>query len=101
MNNEIHANDIGTRFLITVQDNGEVVDISNSVSLTLIFRKPSDNLIYRPGTIYASGTDGKMYYDTIAGDLDETGNWKLQGRVGLPSGTYYTDIHTFKVHCNL
>ena len=44
-----------------------------------------------------------MYYDAVAGDLDEAGNYKLQGRVflGGGSGTFYTDIHTFKVHCNL
>ena len=38
---------------------------------------------------------------SINGDLDEVGNYKLQGKVTLPSGTYFTDIHTFKVHCNI
>ena len=31
----------------------------------------------------------------------QAGNYKLQGKVVLTSGTFYTDIHTFKVHCNL
>jgi hypothetical protein len=43
-----------------------------------------------------------MYYDAVAGDLDEVGKYKLQGKVFLGgSGTFYTDIHTFQVHCNL
>ena len=52
-------------------------------------------------TLDSDGTDGKVYYNTIAGDLDEAGLYKLQAKVILPSGTYYTDIYSFKVHCNL
>jgi hypothetical protein len=44
-----------------------------------------------------------MYYDAVAGDLDEVGKYKLQGKVylGGGSGTFHTDIHSFQVHCNL
>jgi hypothetical protein len=44
-----------------------------------------------------------MYYDSVSGDLNEVGHYKLQGKVTLGggSGTYYTDIHTFKVNCNI
>ena len=36
-----------------------------------------------------------------SGDLDEAGVYKLQAKVVIPSGTYYTDIYTFKVHSNI
>lgn len=101
MSSEIHVNDIGTRFLATIKDSGEVVNISNASVLSMTFKKPSDTVIYRSGTLYTNGSDGKVYYDTVAGDLDEPGLYKLQGRVALPSGTYYTDIYTFQVSCNL
>ncbi|NDD83226.1 hypothetical protein EBZ38_02965 [bacterium] len=101
MASEIHVNDVGTRFLATIKDNGEIVNISNASILSMIFKKPSDNVFYRSGTLYTNGADGKVYYDTIAGDLDEPGLYKLQGRVSLPSGTYYTDIYSFEVSCNL
>jgi hypothetical protein len=42
-----------------------------------------------------------MHYDSVAGDLDEAGVYKLQAKVVIPSGTYYTDIYTFKVHSNI
>lgn len=101
MASEIHVNDIGTRFLLTIQESGSGVDISSASSISLIFKKPDDEVIYRSGILYTDGTDGKVYYDTISGDLDEAGQYKLQARVALPSGTYYTDIYNFITHCNL
>ena len=102
MASEIHVNDVGTKFLITVKDSGVVVNVSGANVLQIDFRKPDDSIFSRSGTIYTDGSDGKIYYNTIAGDLNEAGNWKIQGKIS-PSGggTYYTDIHTFKVHRNL
>lgn len=103
MASEIHQYDIGTRFLITVKDDDEFVDISNAAYRQLTFRKPSDTSVAKIASIFGDGsaTSGVMYYDTIAGDLDEVGIWKMQGKIELPSGTYYTNIYSFKVHCNL
>lgn len=101
MPSEIHVNDIGTRFLATIKDNGEVVNISNASQVQMIFRRPSDELFYRVGSLLNSGINGQVYYDTVAGDLIDPGMHKLQAKVYLPSGTYYTDIYSFQVHCNL
>jgi hypothetical protein len=101
MASEIHVNDVGTRFLITVKDDNEIVNVSGVSSISLIFKKPSDTTIYRSGLLFTNGVDGKVYYDTVAGDLDEAGYYKLQGRVDFASGVFYTDIHTFQVHCNI
>jgi len=101
MASEIHVNDIGTRFLVTIKDDGTVVDVSGATLLQIIFRKPSDTVMTKTGTLMTDGTDGQIYYDAILGDLDEVGNYKIQGKVTITSGTFYTDIQTFKVHCNL
>ena len=103
MPSEIHQNDIGTRFLMTVKDGSDLVNISGATALEVDFRKPSDTIINRSALRFDDGSSvsGVMYYDAVAGDLDEVGRYKLQGKVFLPSGTFYTDIHTFKVHCNL
>lgn len=101
MPSEIHVNDIGTRFIATIQDDGSVVNISNVSQIQMIFRRPSDDIFYRVGSLLTSGIDGKVYYDTVAGDLVDVGMHKLQAKVYLPSGTYYTDIYSFQVHCNL
>ena len=103
MPSEVHLNDIGTRFKVTVNDDGVPVDLSSASALQISFRKPDDTIIDRTGSTLGDGssTSGVMYYDSVAGDLDAAGNYKLQGKVTLSAGTYYTDIHTFKVHCNL
>jgi hypothetical protein len=101
MSSELHVDNIGTRFLVTIQDDGEAVNISNASSITMVFKKPDDSIVYRSGILLTNGSDGQVYYDTISGDLDEAGLYKLQARVVMPSGTYYTDVHTFQVHCNL
>lgn len=101
MSCEIHVNDIGTRFLATIKDCDEIVNVSGATLLTFSFKKPDDSIFYRSCNLYTNGTDGKIYYDTVSGDLDQAGLYKLQGQVSLASGTFYTDIYNFKVHCNL
>ena len=101
MASQIHVNDVGTKFLATIKDDGVVVDISSAISITMMFKKPDDEVVEKSGTLDSSGTDGKVYYTTIARDLDEAGLYKLQAKVVLSTGTYYTDIYSFKVHCNL
>ena len=104
MASEIHLNDVGTRFLITVKDGGTPVNISGVSGGSvhqLNFRKPSDTVVNRNATLRDYGISGVMFYDTVAGDLDEAGVYKLQAKVVIPSGTYFTDIYTFKVHSNL
>lgn len=101
MASQIHEGDIGTKLLITVTDDGQVVDISSAISLSIFIKKPNGTILTRVGTLETDGTDGKMYYITVSGDLDKAGSYKIQGQVVLPSGSYYTSTATFKVHCNL
>jgi len=88
---------------MTVKDGSDFVNISGALSLRVDIRKPSDIVINRTATRFDDGSSvsGLMYYDTVVGDIDEVGNYKLQGVVVLASGTYHTDIHSFKAHCNL
>ena len=104
MASEIHKDDVGTRFLITVKDDGSLVNISGVSGGSVhqvSFRKPSDTIVERNATLQDYGISGVMFYDSVAGDLDEAGVYKLQAKVIIPSGTYYTDIYTFKVHSNI
>jgi hypothetical protein len=103
MANEIHQNDVGTRFLVTVKDDGVLVNVSGATLRQINIRKPDDGILNRPAQIISdwSAVSGVMYYDTVAGDLDEAGQYKLQAKVSIPSGTYYTDVYSFKVHRNL
>lgn len=101
MASQIHEGDIGTKLLITVTDDGQIVDISSATSLSIFIKKPDGTILTRVGVLETDGTDGKMYYITVSGDLDKAGSYKIQGQVVLLSGSYYTSTATFKVHCNL
>jgi len=101
MSNEIHINDIGSKLLITVLDDDQIVDLSSAILLNIYIRKPDGTLLERIATLETDGKDGKMYYLTQSGDLSESGNYKIQGRVIVSGGTYYTSTGSFKVHCNL
>jgi len=103
MASEIHQDDIGTRFLVTVKDDGVAVNLTSATLKQLNFRKPDDSVLNRTASGLGGGSEssGIMYYDTVSGDLDAVGVYKMQGKVTIPSGTFYTDIYTFKVHSNL
>ena len=99
--NEIHQNDVGTQFLVTVKDGSSAVNISSATTKQLIIKKPSGTKLTKTAAYSTDGTDGKIYYNTVVDDLDEAGTYKLQGKVVISDGTFYTDITTFKVHRNL
>jgi len=101
MSSQIHAGDIGTKLLVTVKDGGSVVDISSASSLSILIKRPDGTILTRTGVLDTDGTDGKMYYIVVSGDLSEAGVYKIQGKVFLSSGTFSTSTATFKVHCNL
>ena len=99
--NEIHVNDVGTKFLVTVTDGSSAVNISSATTKELIIKKPSGTKLTKATSFTSDVTDGKMQYSIASDDLDEAGSYKLQGKVVISDGTFYTDIHTFKVHRNL
>lgn len=101
MASEIHVGDIGTELIITVKDDGVVVDISAATLLQIIIKKPNGISYTKTGTLYTDGTDGKMKYVSVDGDFSAPGNYKIQGKVTLTGGTYYSSISDFQVYCNL
>ena len=98
---EIHLNDIGTIFELTVKDGDATLDISTALSMVILFKKPSGTVVTQTAVYQTDGTDGIMQYVTQTGDLDEVGGWKIQGRVQLPTGHWSSDTHSFKVYANL
>lgn len=102
--NEIHINDVGTKILVTVKDGTSAVDISAAVAVgskQIIIKKPSGTKLEKDAVFNSDGIDGKIYYLIVLGDFDEAGTYKIQGKVIISDGTFYTDIQSFKVHRNL
>ena len=100
---EIHKDDIGTRFLITIKDEDDAVkNISTYTTKQLIFKKPSGTLLTKTASFLTDGTDGVIYYTSISGDLDEIGVWKLQAYLHDGSSNYRkSNVGSFRVFENL
>lgn len=101
MSCEIHVDDIGTTFILTVKDDGVVVDISGATTLEVVIRKPNSVSYSKTGLLYTDGTDGKIKYVSISGDLDQVGLHKIQAVVTIGSAVYHSSVSDFKVYKNI
>ena len=99
---EVHENDIGTVFKLTVKDqDGVIVDISSASTKQIIFKKPGGNILTKTASFQTDGTDGIIKYTTLSGDLNEKGIWQIQAYVVITAGTFYSDVLEFKVYPNI
>jgi len=101
MTEEIHKNDIGTKFLVTVKDGTTAVDISTATEKLIIFKKPDGGILTKTCTFETDGTDGKVFYCSVSGDLNETGSWEIQVSITLSTGTWKSSTNCFIVYGNL
>jgi hypothetical protein len=99
--NEIHLNDIGVQFLVTLKDCDEIVDISSATTKNFLFLKPSGELLTKAGSLETDGTDGQLYYISASGDLNEVGTWKMQCNIIIGTFNWHSDVISFKVHRNI
>jgi hypothetical protein len=102
MTEEIHIGDVGTKFLITVKNDGVVVDISSATVKEIYFEKPDGTTLTKTASFETDGTDGKIYWTTsAAGDLDIEGMWKIQAKIAITGGSWKTEIGSFRVWENI
>jgi hypothetical protein len=101
MASEIHYGDIGVNFNITVMNGTEILNVSNANSISIIFQKPDSSDLTKTAALTTNGTDGKIKYTTVAGDLDQIGTWQIQARVDFGASVFSTDIQKFKVYRNI
>ena len=103
---QAHVNDIGTVFRITVFDTTSTgattaADISTATSQIFYFRSPSGTSFTRSAVFSTDGSDGKIEYATVDGDLSSPGTWEIQAKIATPVGTWNTDVACFRVYENL
>lgn len=99
---DVHVNDTNTRFKITlVDESNNLVDLSDASLLEIKFFKPDNTVVVVTANLFTDGTDGTIYYDTGAGDLDTPGVWKYQAHLILPTGEKHSSILSVRVKENL
>lgn len=83
---------VGLIVTITIlkEDGVTVRDIATATTKEIIFEKPDNTTVTKTAAFTTNGSDGKIYYTTIANDIDIAGLWQLQGHA---AGSGY-DIRT-------
>ena len=97
---EIREGDVGTVLEVEVREDDVALDVSDATTKQILLRKPDGTTVAKTATFSSDGTDGRIRYVTVEGDLT-AGRWAIQGKVVTPSGTWATEIEAFKVHPNL
>lgn len=98
---EIHVGAVGLIFRRTIKIDGAVVDLSEATTKQFIFRKPDGSLLPVDAVWTNGGTDANAEYVTVAGDIDQVGEWRLQARLVMPNFNELSDIDIFQVKGNL
>lgn len=98
---EIHVNDVGTALVVTIPDEtGSPVDVSTGTNLKMYLTKPDGTVLTKTAVLDSDGTDGKIKYVTVAGDLSVKGTWKIQAAVTLGSASWSTRQAPFLVYAS-
>ena len=103
----VHVGTIGFDLIVQFLDcaGGDVIDLlAAGITASAILLKDPDGLkTSHVAAFVTDGSDGKIHYTTVLGDLDVPGNWKLQGVVenAGPSKKLYSQLGSFTVRENL
>lgn len=98
---EFTVGDIGATIKLTVEEGGVALDISSASSVKKFrLRKPeSNNVIEVDASFDTDGTDGVLKWTTtLASDLDEAGEWKVQPYLEMSIWSGHTLHETFVVN---
>lgn len=102
LTDQVFVNDIGTVFRATIKEDDVAVPIdSATITKQFLFQPPSGISFIRPAVFTTDGTDGKMEYVTVDGDLSIGGDWKIQAYLVLSAWTGHSEIVQFKVYDKL
>lgn len=97
------VNDVGVRLIFTIVEDEVALNISAATTKTIYLKSPATDVAASgyPASFLLGGSGGQIYYDVGSGVLNTAGMWQAQGFVAISGGEYYTDIHKFRVDCNL
>lgn len=91
---------LGSEIAITLRvlnpENGQPLDVSSGVNLTINFQTGDSALIPKIASFTTDGTDGKIQY-TVVGEELGVGRWKAEGFVEIDGKDLYTTTAEFEV----
>lgn len=98
----IQKSAIGVAIICTITEDGTAVNVSTVSTKQVILQKPDGTSVTKTASFTNTGTDGKIQYTTISGDIDTIGIWGVQGAVIFSGGfNGRSDVQQFEVKDNL
>ncbi len=86
---------------LEIREGYGVLDISSASTKTMIIEKPDSTMISASAIFLTDGKDGKIYYRTVAGDLNQAGTYNVQSYLEMPDFVGYSTPASFTVYANL
>ena len=98
---QMRKGDIGSVIRVTIKESDIALDISSAAVKQFLFYKPSGVTVTMTASFVATGSDGRLFYTTVTGDLDESGPWQGQVYVEMGASKWHTTMFGFQVGENL
>jgi hypothetical protein len=95
-----HVGDIGATVLLEVKETRAALNISAATSLQIEIQRPDGTTLDKTAVFNSDGTDGKIKYVTVSGDLNTAGRYEVQGYFVLSTWTGRTERVAFQVFGN-
>ena len=101
----LHVGDYGTEFVLIIKKRvsgvDSVVNISGATTKKIMFRDAAGTVFERTASFKTDGTDGKISYTTVSGDITVSGTLKYRGAVILsPTQNYQSSPCEIEVYEN-
>ena len=94
--------DVGVQLVVQVLDqDGVPVDVSTASSLVIRIGYPDGTSADRTASLLTTGTDGRIKYLTISGDLPQAGDHSIQARVTIAGSLKSSQLGMFVVNQNI
>lgn len=101
-NQTCQLGDVAVALVVQIVDpDGAVINISAASNMKIKLRMPDGTTKNFTAVLYTNGSDGKMLYTTLAGDLGQTGTYQIQGKLSVGGGLKSSFVGTFDVLDNI
>jgi hypothetical protein len=101
MAGQLRKDDVGSIIRVRVIENNKPLDASTATVKTMKLQRPSGSVIEAAATFETDGKDGIIVYQTVEGDLTESGPWTGQVFLQSTGGHWHTEPFNFVVGDNL
>jgi len=91
--------DVGTDIIVTVLNDSDrsAHNISTASPMIMLMTRPDGTIEEKTAVLNGTGTDGKLKYTTVDGDMNQVGRYQFQAYVQIGTNINYSTIFSVVV----